>query len=41
MADVWWTLLGTAIPAVIAGQVFRLRKKHAEEQRLKSARGRE
>ncbi|PPR83147.1 hypothetical protein GOBAR_AA37562 [Gossypium barbadense] len=41
MADVWWTLLGAAIPAVIAGQVFRLRKKHAEEQRIKSARGRE
>ncbi|KAK8533758.1 hypothetical protein V6N12_047162 [Hibiscus sabdariffa] len=41
MVDVWWSLLGAAIPAVIAGQAFRMKKKHAEEQRMKSARGRE
>ncbi|XP_017634628.2 uncharacterized protein At5g64816 isoform X1 [Gossypium arboreum] len=41
MVDVWWSLLGAAIPAVIAGQAFRMKKKHAEEERIKSARGRE
>ena len=41
MVEVWWSLLGAAIPAVIAGQAFRMKKKNAEEQRLKSARGRE
>ncbi|KAK7856296.1 uncharacterized protein CFP56_024436 [Quercus suber] len=41
MVEVWWSLLGAAIPAVIAGQAFRMKKKNAEEQRLKSAGGRE
>ncbi|KAB2058058.1 hypothetical protein ES319_A11G209500v1 [Gossypium barbadense] len=41
MVDVWWSLLGAAIPAVIAGQAFRMKKKHAEEERIKNARGRE
>ncbi|KAF2311727.1 hypothetical protein GH714_026408 [Hevea brasiliensis] len=41
MVDPWWSLLGAAIPAVIAGQAFRMKKKRAEEQRLKTARGRE
>ncbi|KAG6657438.1 hypothetical protein CIPAW_04G091100 [Carya illinoinensis] len=41
MVEVWWSLLGAAIPAVIAGHAFRMKKRHAEEQRLKSARGRE
>ncbi|KAM1278634.1 hypothetical protein ACFX2J_030630 [Malus domestica] len=40
MVEVWWSLLA-AIPAVVAGQAFRVKKRHAEEQRLKSARGRE
>ena len=33
--------MGAAIPAVIAGQAFRMKKRHAEEQRLKIARGKE
>ncbi|KAF5737765.1 hypothetical protein HS088_TW13G00655 [Tripterygium wilfordii] len=41
MVEVWWSLLGAAIPAVIAGQAIRIKRKHAEEQRIKSARGRE
>ncbi|KAF2319709.1 hypothetical protein GH714_018148 [Hevea brasiliensis] len=41
MVDPWWALLGAAIPAIIAGQAFRMKKKSVEEQRLKSARGRE
>ncbi|XP_072983798.1 uncharacterized protein At5g64816 isoform X1 [Typha latifolia] len=41
MVDVWWSLLGAAIPAILAGQAIRLKRRHAEEQRLKSARGRE
>ncbi|CAN1134247.1 Uncharacterized protein At5g64816 [Linum perenne] len=41
MVDPWWSLLGAAIPAVIAGQALRMKKKRAEDQRLKSARGRE
>ncbi|XP_041009645.1 uncharacterized protein At5g64816 isoform X1 [Juglans microcarpa x Juglans regia] len=41
MVEVWWSLLGAAIPAVIAGNAFRMKNRHAEEQRLKSARGRE
>lgn len=40
MVEVWWSLLA-AIPAVVAGQAFRMKKRHAEEQRIKSARGRE
>ncbi|MCE3050578.1 hypothetical protein HAX54_047607 [Datura stramonium] len=41
MVEVWWSLLGAAIPAIVAGQAFRIRRNHAEEQRIKSARGRE
>ncbi|KAJ8557342.1 hypothetical protein K7X08_002967 [Anisodus acutangulus] len=41
MVEVWWSLLGAAIPAIIAGQAYRIRRNHAEEQRIKSARGRE
>ncbi|XP_058100036.1 uncharacterized protein At5g64816-like [Magnolia sinica] len=41
MVDIWWSLLGAAIPAALAGQAFRVKRRHAEEQRLKSARGRE
>ncbi|KAH9690400.1 hypothetical protein KPL70_015793 [Citrus sinensis] len=41
MVDPWWSLLGAAIPAVIMGQALRMKKRRAEEQRLKSARGRE
>ncbi|XP_061356805.1 uncharacterized protein At5g64816 [Gastrolobium bilobum] len=41
MGEIWWSLLGAAIPVVVAGQAFRVKKRRAEEQRLKSARGRE
>ncbi|KAG5251054.1 hypothetical protein OIU76_007332 [Salix suchowensis] len=41
MVDPWWSLLGASIPAIIAGQAWRMKKRRAEEQRLKSARGRE
>ncbi|KAF9682469.1 hypothetical protein SADUNF_Sadunf05G0112100 [Salix dunnii] len=41
MMDPWWSLLGAAIPAIIAGQALRMKKRGADEQRLKSARGRE
>ncbi|KAA8530945.1 hypothetical protein F0562_005688 [Nyssa sinensis] len=41
MVEVWWSLLGAAIPAVVAGQAFRIKRRRAEEQRIKSARGRE
>ncbi|KAK9030312.1 hypothetical protein V6N11_031740 [Hibiscus sabdariffa] len=41
MVEVWWSVLGAAIPAVIAGQAFRMKKRHAEEQKIKTARGRE
>ncbi|KAE8673957.1 putative WRKY transcription factor 51-like [Hibiscus syriacus] len=40
MVEVWWSVLGAAIPAVIAGQAFRMKKRHAEEQRSKTARER-
>ncbi|KAM1755508.1 hypothetical protein ACFX12_007832 [Malus domestica] len=40
MVEVWWSLLA-AIPAVVAGQAFRVKKRRGEEQKLKSARGRE
>ncbi|KAE8700103.1 putative WRKY transcription factor 51-like [Hibiscus syriacus] len=33
MVEVWWSVLGAAIPAVISGQAFRMKKRHAEEQR--------
>ncbi|KAG4997832.1 hypothetical protein AAZX31_10G179600 [Glycine max] len=41
MGEIWWSLLGAAIPVVVAGQAFRVKKRRAEEQRLQSARGRE
>lgn len=41
MVEVWWSLLGAAIPAVVAGQALRMKKRRAEEQRLKSSGGRE
>jgi hypothetical protein len=41
MVEVWWSLLGAAIPAVIAGQAFRLKRRRAEEQRIQTVRGRE
>ncbi|XVE95192.1 hypothetical protein REPUB_Repub02eG0075200 [Reevesia pubescens] len=40
MLDPWWSLLGAAIPAVIAGQAIRMKKKRNEEQKkLKIERG--
>ncbi|TXG52677.1 hypothetical protein EZV62_021846 [Acer yangbiense] len=41
MVDPWWSLLGAAIPAVIMGQALRMKKRRADEQRLKGGRGRE
>lgn len=41
MVEVWWTLLGATVPVFIAGQAWRIKAKNAEEQRIKSARGRE
>ncbi|RZC44012.1 hypothetical protein C5167_036962 [Papaver somniferum] len=41
MVDAWWSLLGAAIPAIVAGQALRVKRRRAEEQRIKSARGRE
>ncbi|TVU48161.1 hypothetical protein EJB05_07787, partial [Eragrostis curvula] len=41
MVDAWWPLLGAAIPALVAGQAFRIKRRRDEEQRLKAARGRE
>lgn len=41
MVEVWWPLVGAVIPAIVGGQAWRMRKRRAEEQRLKSARGRE
>ncbi|KAK2977969.1 hypothetical protein RJ640_023507 [Escallonia rubra] len=41
MVDWWWSLVGAAVPAVVASQALRMKKRRAEEQRLKSARGRE
>ncbi|PRQ31086.1 putative sodium/calcium exchanger membrane region, EF-hand domain pair [Rosa chinensis] len=40
MVEMWWSLLA-AIPAVVAGQAFRVKKRRDDEQKLKSARGRE
>ncbi|KAF8377363.1 hypothetical protein HHK36_030740 [Tetracentron sinense] len=36
MVDLWWSLLGGVIPVVVAGQAMRMKKRHDEEQRLKS-----
>ncbi|RAL40008.1 unnamed protein product [Cuscuta campestris] len=41
MVDSWWSLVAAAVPAVLAGQAFRMKKRRDEEQRLKRARGRE
>ncbi|KAK6924164.1 hypothetical protein RJ641_010364 [Dillenia turbinata] len=41
MVEVWWSLLGAAIPALVAGQALRMKRRHAEEERIKSVRGRE
>ncbi|CAL9056629.1 unnamed protein product [Musa banksii] len=41
MEDIWWSLLGAAVPAIIAAHTIRVKRRRAEEQRLKSARGRE
>ncbi|XP_043697744.1 uncharacterized protein At5g64816-like [Telopea speciosissima] len=38
MVDIWWSLLAAAIPAVVAGQAIRMKRRRAEEQRLRSAR---
>lgn len=41
MVDVWWSLLGAAVPALVTAQALRMKRRRAEEQRIKSARGRE
>lgn len=41
MVDIWWSLLGAAIPAVVAGQALRMKRRRAEEQSLTSSGGRE
>ncbi|XVF39632.1 hypothetical protein PTKIN_Ptkin01aG0049300 [Pterospermum kingtungense] len=41
MVDPWWSLLGAAIPAVIAGQAILMKKKRSEEQKPKTQRGRD
>lgn len=41
MVEVWWSLLGAAIPAIVAGKAFLVKKRHSEEQKIISARGRE
>ncbi|KAL1822963.1 hypothetical protein ACET3Z_009741 [Daucus carota] len=41
MVDWWWSVLGAAVPAVVGGQAWRMKNRRAEEQRLKSVRGRE
>ncbi|KAF9594413.1 hypothetical protein IFM89_031015 [Coptis chinensis] len=41
MVDVWWSLLGATVPALVTAQALRMKRRRAEEQRIKSARGRE
>ncbi|XP_010547633.1 PREDICTED: uncharacterized protein At5g64816-like [Tarenaya hassleriana] len=41
MVEVWWSLLGAAVPAIIAGQAIRTKRRRAAEQRINSVRGRE
>ncbi|KAF7136360.1 hypothetical protein RHSIM_Rhsim08G0005900 [Rhododendron simsii] len=41
MVEVWWSLLGAAIPAIVAGKAFLVKKRRSEEQRIVGARGRE
>ncbi|KMZ67712.1 hypothetical protein ZOSMA_25G01010 [Zostera marina] len=39
--ELWWTLVGAAIPAIVAGKFMRVKKRSSEEQKLKIVRGRE
>ncbi|XP_047318572.1 uncharacterized protein At5g64816 [Impatiens glandulifera] len=41
MVEVLWSLLGAAIPAMVAGQAFRMKRRRDEEERMKTGRGRE
>lgn len=41
MVDWWISLVGAAVPALVAGQAIRMKNRRAEEQRLKTLRGRE
>ncbi|KAL3340193.1 hypothetical protein AABB24_028693 [Solanum stoloniferum] len=41
MVEWWWSVLGAAVPAVMAGQAFRTKKRRDEEERLNRIRGRE
>ncbi|XP_010444433.1 PREDICTED: uncharacterized protein At5g64816 isoform X1 [Camelina sativa] len=41
MVEVWWSLIGAAVPALVAGQAWRIKKRRGDEERIKSARGRE
>ncbi|KAK9678698.1 hypothetical protein RND81_11G227800 [Saponaria officinalis] len=41
MVEVWWSLVGAAIPAVVAGQAWRIKRRRDDEERIKSARSRE
>ncbi|XP_074294035.1 uncharacterized protein At5g64816-like [Silene latifolia] len=40
MVEVFWSLLRAAIPTVVAGQAWRIKRRRDEEDRIKSARGR-
>ncbi|KAJ0100784.1 hypothetical protein Patl1_05750 [Pistacia atlantica] len=40
MVDPWWSLLSAVIPVVVVGQATRMKKRTAEEQRMKSTTGR-
>ncbi|MQL89651.1 hypothetical protein Taro_022225 [Colocasia esculenta] len=37
MVELWWSLVGAAIPAVIAGQVIWVKRRHAEERNIMNA----
>ncbi|KAJ1687236.1 hypothetical protein LUZ63_018626 [Rhynchospora breviuscula] len=41
MVDFWWPLVGAAVPALLAGQAILGKIRGDEENRLKTARGRE
>ncbi|WOK92132.1 hypothetical protein Cni_G00823 [Canna indica] len=41
MVDIWWSLVAATVPAIVGGHAIRVKRRRAEEQRLKSARGRE
>ncbi|KAJ3673703.1 hypothetical protein LUZ60_005695 [Juncus effusus] len=34
--DIWWSLLGAAIPTLLAGQAIRVKRRRDEESRLKT-----